>query len=503
MDLKLESLAGFAIVGTALGMIIRGWSSIKAAFNSFFRLFITQIHLEDTETSQAVLAHLVLHYKQSNMGEKTFGGKNESFRDGKFGHVPYEFFGGRSMIFWKGWVPTLFNVTIEKNDKAITWGTPPKEVKSSMLFIRGTINIEKIIKSASDERNQLHWSNGLSEHRRFFIKRIPDPTKDSGNRYSVGTSLAWYYEGVYRLLTHSPEELGKCTISKNGRPTNNLYFPPHIAKLIHEVEMWRKLQTWYAERAIPWKRGWVLHGPPGTGKTAIARAIAEELDMPLFVYALGHMLDEELERSWAEMQAHIPCVALFEDFDNVFHGRENVYGKATLAEMLKTTGPTKDPVASNEQSGILNIGRLSFDCLLNCLDGVEKSNGVFTIITTNHIDKLDEAMGRPRKNPDGTTEFISTRPGRIDKAIELTYMTNSDKLKLAKRIFFDNESSYHKMVTLVEKEPHKQETPAQFQERCAQMALELLWQSEHEVEEKILSNGNHKLFQKPFSVSNV
>jgi SpoVK/Ycf46/Vps4 family AAA+-type ATPase len=297
--------------------------------------------------------------------------------------------------------------------------------------------------------------------------------------------------------------LGKCTISKNGRPTDNLYFPPHISKLIHEVEMWRKLQTWYAERAIPWKRGWVLHGPPGTGKTAIARAIAEELDMPLFVYALGHMLDEELERSWAEMQAHIPCVALFEDFDNVFHGRENVYGKATLAEMLNTTGPTKDPAVAKEQTGILNIGRLSFDCLLNCLDGVEKSNGVFTIITTNHIDKLDEAMGRPRKNTDGTTEFISTRPGRIDKAIELTYMTDGDKLRLAKRIFFDNERSYHKMVALIEKEPNKQETPAQFQERCAQMALELLWKSEHEIEEKICSNGNHKFFTEPFSAANV
>lgn len=244
-----------------------------------------------------------------------------------------------------------------------------------------------------------------------------------------------------------------------------------------------------------------------TGKTAIARAIAEELDMPLFVYALGHMLDEELERSWAEMQAHIPCVALFEDFDNVFHGRENVYGKATLAEMLNTTGPTKDPTkdptVAKEQTGILNIGRLSFDCLLNCLDGVEKSNGVFTIITTNHIDKLDEAMGRPRKNPDGTTEFISTRPGRIDKAIELTYMTDGDKLRLAKRIFFDNERTYHKMVALIEKEPNKQETPAQFQERCAQMALELLWKSEHEIEEKICSNGNHKFFPKPFSAANV
>jgi SpoVK/Ycf46/Vps4 family AAA+-type ATPase len=228
----------------------------------------------------------------------------------------------------------------------------------------------------------------------------------------------------------------------------------------------------------------VLYGPPGTGKTAVTRAIAEDLDLPLFVYSLGRMLNEDLEQSWAEMQAHVPCIALFEDFDNVFHGRENVYGKPKLSDLITATAAGNGNGAAaagggNNQSVVLNTGRLSFDCPLNCLDGVEKSHGVFTVFTTNHIDTLDPALGRPRRKEDGSVEFISTRPGRVDKAIELGHMDDADKLKLARRIFFDDDPGYRQVCRLVERDPGRKETPAQFQERCAQLALDRLWRVEH------------------------
>lgn len=505
-EMRIETiaplLAGFAILGTVFGVVLRGWTSIKGFIHSVFRLVVTQVHLKDDATAWAVLSYLVRNNKRSTMGEKTFGGYHESFRDGKFGHVPFEFFGGHRILFWIGRMPLWFNVTEEKAEQGgvIYWGSKPKaDMKASLSFFRGTVNVEAIVAAASDARNQLYWANGLSKQRRFFIKRIPDATQTGHNRYSAGTSLAWYQEGLYRLLSHSADQLGKGSSPLSpGRSTDKLYFPEHVRKLIREVEMWRKLRDWYLERDIPWKRGWVLYGPPGTGKSAITRAIAEDLDMPLFVYSLGQMLNEDLEQSWAEMQAHVPCIALFEDFDNVFHGRENVYGKPKLADLItaSATGGNNAGNANNNggnnngQSSILNTGRLSFDCLLNCLDGVEKSNGIFTIITTNHIDKLDPALGRPRKKEDGTVEFISTRPGRIDKAIELGYMADADKLLLARRIFFDNDVGYREICRMLELEPNRKETPAQFQERCAQLALDLLWQSEHP--ESVMVPGEEK-----------
>jgi hypothetical protein len=491
-ELKLDSLApvlaAFAVLGTVVGVVLRGWSSIKGFVHSAFRLVVTQVHLQDEATAQAVLGHLVRTYRRSALGERTFGGRHESFRDGKFGHVPFEFFGGHRVLFWVGRAPLWFNVSTDKReDKAgvIYWGDKPKaNMKASLSFLRGTVDVEAIVRAASAARNDLYWANELAGPKRFFIKRIPDATQPFQQRYSAGTSVAWYQEGLYRLLTHTPDQLGRGAPPQTpGRATDKLFFPSPIRALIREVEMWRRLRDWYRERDIPWKRGWVLYGPPGTGKSAVTRAIAEDLDMPLFVYALGQMLNEDLERSWAEMQAHVPCVALFEDFDNVFHGRENVYGKPKLSDLM--AGPRSAPAGEGGAAGnagdgqaVLNTGRLSFDCLLNCLDGVEKGNGIFTVITTNHIDRLDPALGRPRTRADGTVEFLSTRPGRIDKAIELGYMDEADKLRLARRIFFDDEAGYRQCRRLVETEPDRRETPAQFQERCAQLALDRLWQAE-------------------------
>ena len=130
-------------------------------------------------------------------------------------------------------------------------------------------------------------------------------------------------------------------------------------------------------------------------------------------------------------------MALFEDFDTVFHGRENVYGKPTLADQI--AGAMPNAAQNGNTASALEVGKLSFGCLLNCIDGVDKGGGIFLVITTNHVEKLDPALGQPRKNPDGSVEFISTRPGRIDKAIELGYMEREDKKRLARRIFFDDD----------------------------------------------------------------
>ncbi|MFO0864859.1 MAG: hypothetical protein U0744_09445 [Gemmataceae bacterium] len=78
--------------------------------------------------------------------------------------------------------------------------------------------------------------------------------------------------------------------------------------------------------------------------------------------------------------------------------------------------------------------------------------------------------------PDGSsTEFISTRPGRIDKAVELTYMETDDKKRMAQRILGDYPDEYAGMLEFIEQFPEV-ETPAQF-ERCGQIALQSFWRA--------------------------
>jgi hypothetical protein len=115
---------------------------------------------------------------------------------------------------------------------------------------------------------------------------------------------------------------------------------------------------------------------------------------------------------------------------------------------------------------------------------VERAEGVFTIITTNDISKVDCALGQPRRLPDGGLDFISTRPGRVDKAVELTYMETADKKRMARRILSDYPEQYAAMLEFIDKYADLQETPAQFQERCGQIALACLWKDEQEAGQK-------------------
>ena len=172
--------------------------------------------------------------------------------------------------------------------------------------------------------------------------------------------------------------------------------------------------------------------------------------MPIYVFNLAEMSNHDLLRAWTEMQQSVPCLALIEDIDNVFHGRENVarknglFGLSSLMQAPKKEDDGKPSPISTP---------LTFDCLLNCLDGVERSDGIFTIITTNDISKIDPALGQPRKAPDGTTEFISTRPGRIDKAVALTYRESADKKRMARRILAGYAEELEAMLEFVDKYP--------------------------------------------------
>lgn len=220
-----------------------------------------------------------------------------------------------------------------------------------------------------------------------------------------------------------------------------------------------------------------------TGKTALARAFAEDLDMPIWVYDLTEMSNFNFMKYWTAMLSAAPCIALIEDFDNVFHGRQNVSRKSFGSEwdlyreeMRDRDDDTPDDKKKKKHGPSSGLyGALTFDCFLNALDGVERNDGIFTIITTNHVKHIDEALGKPQKNENGELEFVSTRPGRIDKAIELTYMAHEDKVRMAHKLVGEYPDALADVLRYLEVHRDKNETPAQFQERCSQVALACFW----------------------------
>jgi hypothetical protein len=473
-------LAGGAVVGLLAGL----WDKIKAVAWKLVNLFIQQIEIPTESAHDALVSYLIAHYPRSRLYDRMYGATYEHQRDGRYGLVPYELFGNRSIIFWNGWFPFVFANAQEKkaassNNRGENTSSNAAKIYSTITFIRGTLDVEAIVRAACERRNKLAWSVATAEEEaknRFCIHYYPKRGSRDDEYDHNSDGLAWYQQGHYRLLAHRPDELGKAR-AHGGSALENLIFPKRIKDLIQEIELWRRNKQWYLDKGIPWKRGWLLYGPPGTGKTALARAFAEDLNMPIYVFNLAEMGNHDLIKAWTEMQVNVPCIALIEDIDNVFHGRENVSRKHGMMGMMFQPKKKDDDGADRAF-----LTPLTFDCLLNCLDGVERSDGIFTIISTNDISKVDPALGQPRKLPDGTVEFISTRPGRIDKAVELSYMEPDDKKRMAKRILGAYAEPYRKMLEFIDRFPDLQETPAQFQERCGQIALACFWKEQQQVQ---------------------
>lgn len=503
--------------GAFLGVLSAFWGHLKAVAWRLISVMVQRVEITHAMHSM-VLDYMCEHYRLSTVYDRKYNITNDFIRQpngrARVGQIPFEETGNTSMIFWRGWFPLVYDATTLKAAKPDPGGiqTSSKEQPIKLTCIRGTFDIEGIIAAASQARNTRVWQHDAQQKEktiRFFIRHVPDLMKKSteGKPTEHDGWLPWYRQRAMRPIGYNPDDLGQ--VHGTEKALEKLIFPAHVVKLIEEIKQWRRSEDWYKDRNIPWKRGWLLYGPPGTGKTAIARAFAQDLDLPIYVYNLSELSNYSFMKSWTEMVASAPCMALIEDIDAVFHGRKFVgrprYGPMMMygpedygslhngdtsngkprSQKLQKIFDIKNKDEDEEKERYFGGGQLTFDCLINMLDGVEKNEGVFTIITTNHIEHVDEALGKPVRREDGSIEFISSRPGRIDKAIELTYMEVEDKVTMLHRILKGFPDELELLEEIVRRHPDVQETPAQFQERCAQIALKAYWQSEQAKKETV------------------
>lgn len=212
---------------------------------------------------------------------------------------------------------------------------------------------------------------------------------------------------------------------------------------------------WYADRGIPWRRGWLLYGPGGTGKSSIAKALAKKLGMPIYQFYLATLSDNEFIEEWNRMNT--PCVALLEDFDSVFNGRESTTEHRSL----------------------------TFDTVLNTISGVDSLDGVMLIVTTNHLEKIDPAIGVVADSASG----ISTRPGRIDTVIEVSFMSQANKVRMAERMLSDWPDAINTLC--VTSAFYENQTPAQWAEACLQVALTRMAQDDNKILPMVHSNAKN------------
>lgn len=172
-------------------------------------------------------------------------------------------------------------------------------------------------------------------------------------------------------------------------------------ELLDDLNRFLSDEDVYIRLGMPWHRGYLFSGPPGTGKTSIVKSVAAHLGLSIYIISLGEVAKDS--KMIATISSIPPkSVLLLEDLDvfKVTHDRD----------------------ATKEE--------LSLSGLLNALDGATTPHGLITFMTSNYPENLDPAI---------------RRPGRVDKEFRLDYATH-EQIERMFKYFYGEELNLPGMV---------------------------------------------------------
>ena len=200
---------------------------------------------------------------------------------------------------------------------------------------------------------------------------------------------------VYTSRGISWEKFGE---PRRKRPIASVVLDKGIKeRIVADVKDFLASGKWYYDRGIPYRRGYLLHGPPGSGKSSFIQALAGELDYNIAILNLSErgLTDDRLNHLLTIVPRR--TLVLLEDVDAAFSNRR----------------------VQADADGFRGAN-VTFSGLLNALDGVASAEERVLFLTTNHVERLDEAL---------------VRPGRVDMTVRLGEATRWQVAKLWGRFY--------------------------------------------------------------------
>ncbi|KKA26129.1 hypothetical protein TD95_004827 [Thielaviopsis punctulata] len=200
---------------------------------------------------------------------------------------------------------------------------------------------------------------------------------------------------------------------RRKRPLKSVILDENVAERVtRDVKDFLARQQWYTDRGIPYRRGYLLYGPPGSGKSSFIQALAGELDYNIAMINLGEMgmTNDKLAYLMTKMPPR--TLLLLEDADVAFANR-----------------------MATESDGYAGA-TVTFSGLLNALDGLAAKDERIAFLTTNFIEHLDDAL---------------IRPGRVDQMVYVGNATKYQASTIWERFYGDVDTDGSGRTRFVEK----------------------------------------------------
>lgn len=434
----------FALVAAA-GGVVAAWNQIRGLFKVAMATVFVPIRLQ-RRNSRALCSFCFYKMKRFSMGagQFTLAGafRRSAWRDEA---IAAEELDQAANLFFYGWVPLLLLPKKSGEGKNGDDGF-------TVYYIRGTLNFDKLMLEMAkfvnaltlERKNRFSVTTPHTDSPRTGNTANGSPTPPSDSPIDHGE---WHLDPLERAATRligcSYDDLGRRT--RAGEPLKALAITPEMYEVVKDIDFWMEHREWYAKRNIPWRLGFLFYGDPGTGKTSLARTCAEHFDIPVYLIDLAAESNHSLRRTWKVAMSNAPCMVVIEDLDGVFNKRTR-------------TNARKDQDAFNSD--------LTFDGLINVIDGIDKADGILLVITTNKPHMLDEALAGVNEEGDA----IVTRPGRIDRCLKFVPLTREGRQQIAETILDETPDLIPAVVSNGEGR-----TGAQFTCECVTLARNELW----------------------------
>jgi hypothetical protein len=344
-------------------------------------------------------------------------------RTSRWSSVPVELLMEVSTLYLYRWRPILGGYFSRQDQE-----TKFHSSGYAMSFARGTVDVDRLIVEAmaDSESSRATSRFGITSlEGGGFVPSAPGQAAPAS--ITVQIDLA-----PVRYIGADKKHFGP---PRQPRAAEWMWWSPEMQLLREDARRWLEREQWCAERGISSRRGWMIYGPPGNGKTLLVYAIAEELDLPIYALDLSAMTSRDFVSAWRQASSNVPAIVLVEDFDSTIVKRENIRSK---------------------EHGV------AFETILNCIAGVRRAGGILFVMTTNDPKAVDPALcSMEKEKPDE-----ESRPGRIDIRAEIGNPPREGRLAVALRVLQDLEAA-ERVADHTEGR-----SIAQVQEICYRMAVE-------------------------------